>query len=137
VRDAPSTEDVRRAFRLKVDRTQRHSDGTLSLDGVRFEVPSRYRHLDRLTVRYARWDLSHVDLWDDSLGIVLATIYPVDREANANGFRRPLVAVSDAPTRSKPAGMAPLLRHYVEQYRQTGLPPAYIPKDDGSEEETP
>jgi transposase InsO family protein len=137
VRDAPSTEDVRRAFRLKVDRTQRHSDGTLSLDGVRFEVPSCYRHLDRLTVRYARWDLSHVDLWDDSLGIVLATIYPVDREANANGFRRPLVPVSDAPTPSKPAGMAPLLRHYVDHFRQTGLPPAYIPKDDGSDEETP
>jgi len=137
VRDGPSADEVRRAFRLKVDRTQRHSDGTLSLDGVRFEVPSCYRHLDRLTVRYARWDLSHVDLWDDSLGIVLATIYPVDRVANASGFRRPLGPVTVAPTPHKPAGMAPLLRHYVEQYRQTGLPPAYIPKDDLSDPETP
>lgn len=137
VRDGPSADDVRRAFRLKVDRTQRRSDGTLSLEGVRFEVPSCYRHLDRLTVRYARWDLSHVDLWDDSLGIVLATILPVDREANASGFRRPLGPVTQAPTPSKPAGMAPLLRRYVEQYRQTGLPPAYIPKDDLDEQELP
>jgi transposase InsO family protein len=129
-RNAPSANDVRRAFRLKVDRTQRHSDGTLSLEGVRFEVPSCYRHLDRLTVRYARWDLSHVDLWDDSLGVVLAPIYPVDREANADGFRRKLRPVTDAPISPKPAAMAPLLRHYVEQHRQTGLPPAYIPKDD-------
>jgi hypothetical protein len=137
VRDSPSADDVRRAFRLKVERAQRHSDGTLSLEGVRFEVPSCYRHLDRLTVRYARWDLSYVDLWDDSLGIVLATIYPVDREANANGFRRPLAPVTGAPTPPKPAGMAPLLRHYVDEYRQSGLPPAYIPKDDLSDPESP
>jgi putative transposase len=130
VREAPSTDEVRRAFRLKVDRKQRRSDGTISVGGVRFEVPSCYRHIERLTVRYARWDLSSVDLWDDSIGVVLATIYPVDREANASGFRRPLAAVTEHPTPPKSTGVAPLLRHYIEQYRQTGLPPAYIPKDD-------
>lgn len=130
VRDAPSTEELRRAFRLKVERKQRHSDGTVSIASVRFEVPSQYRHLDRLTLRYARWDLSSADLWDDSLGLVLATIYPVDREANASGFRRPLAPVCSTPLAPRPSGMAPLLRHYVEQHRQTGLPPAYLPKDD-------
>lgn len=130
VRDAPSTEELRRAFRLKVERKQRHSDGTVSIAAVRFEVPSQYRHLDRLTLRYARWDLSSADLWDDSLGLVLATIYPVDREANASGFRRPLAPVCSTPLTPRPSGMAPLLRHYVEQHRQTGLPPAYLPKDD-------
>jgi putative transposase len=129
VRDAPSSEEVRRAFRLKVDRTQRASDGTIRVDGVRFEVPSFYRHFDKLTVRYARWDLSSVDLWDDSLGVVLATIYPVNREANADGFRRLLAPVQSTPA-PKPSGVAPLLRHYIEQHRQTGLPPAYLPKDD-------
>jgi putative transposase len=135
VREAPSTEELRRAFRLKVDRKQRHSDGTVSIAAVRFEVPSQYRHLDRLTVRYARWDLSSADLWDDSLGLVLATIYPVDREANASGFRRPLTPTSAAPMPPKPSGMAPLLRRYVDQHRQTGLPPAYLPKDDLSDSE--
>jgi putative transposase len=107
----------------------------VSIAGVRFEVPTQYRHLDRLTVRFARWDLSSADLWDDSLGLVLATVYPVDREANANGFRRPLVPTSSTPVPPKPSGMAPLLRHYVDQHRQTGLPPAYLPKDDLSHSE--
>lgn len=135
VREPPTADELRRAFRLKVDRKQRVTDGTLSIGGIRFEVPSCYRHLDRLTVRYARWDLSNADLWDDSLGVVLATIYPVDREANANGFRRPLAPVSNAPTPTKSSGMAPLLRRYMEQHRQTGLPSAYLPKDDLSDSE--
>jgi putative transposase len=130
VRDAPSTEELRRAFRLKVDRKQRHSDGTISLGAIRFEVPNAYRHLDRLTVRYARWDLSRADLWDDSLGVVLATLYPVDREKNASGFRRPLDPTTSAPQPPRPSGVAPLLRRYIDDQRQSGLPPAYLPKDD-------
>lgn len=98
MRDAPSTEELRRAFRLKVDRKQRHSDGTISIGAIRFEVPNAYRHLDKLTVRYARWDLSSADLWDDSLGVVLATLYPVDREKNASG------RWSTAPTSALGAG---------------------------------
>ena len=37
-------------------RSQRRSDGTNSVDGVRFEIPARYRHFREVTVRYARWD---------------------------------------------------------------------------------
>jgi len=39
-------------------RKQRRSDGTASLDGQRFEIPSRYRRLDEIHLRYARWDLT-------------------------------------------------------------------------------
>jgi transposase InsO family protein len=130
VREAPTTEALRCAFRLKVARKQRSSDGTISVASKRFEVPSCYRHLEHLCIRYARWDLSSVDLWDDALGVVLATLHPVNREANADGFRRPLDPVTTAPTPPKPTGMAPLLRSYVEQQRHTGMPPAYLPKDD-------
>ena len=137
VREAPTAEALRRAFRLKVSRKQRASDGTISVAGKRFEVPSCYRHLQQLCIRYARWDLSSVDLWDDALGVVLCTLYPVNREANADGFRRPLVPITTAPTPPKPSGMAPLLRRYIEQHRQTGLPPAYLPKDDLDDPEKP
>jgi hypothetical protein len=136
VRDAPTTEELRSAFRLKETRTQRPSDGTISVQGVRFEVPSRYRHLRRLVVRYARWDLSTVDLWDDSLGIVLARLFPANREANSTGHRRPLAPVTSSPTPTPSHnGMAPLLRGYMDKQRGTGLPPAYLPKDDIEESE--
>jgi transposase InsO family protein len=39
-REAPDSETLRRAFRRAVTRTQRKSDGTVSLEGVRFELPS-------------------------------------------------------------------------------------------------
>jgi putative transposase len=137
-RPCPSTDALRRAFRVKEERTQRRSDGTVSIGGVRFEVPSRLRHLGRLTVRYARWDLSSADVVDARDGSrVIATIHPLDKQGNADGQRRSLgPATTTAPP--KPVGMAPLLRKLVERYRDTGLPPAYVPKDDvaaGDDEE--
>src|SRR5271166_2518796 len=41
LRPSPSSDALREAFRLQVQRRQRHSDGTISLEGVRFEVPAR------------------------------------------------------------------------------------------------
>jgi hypothetical protein len=32
------------------------------MDGKRFEIPARYRTLPEVTLRYARWDLSQIDL---------------------------------------------------------------------------
>ena len=63
-RECPGSDDLRAAFRIEVKRKQRRSDGTVSLDGQRFEIPSRYRHLSEVSLRYARWDLSCVDLID-------------------------------------------------------------------------
>ena len=42
-------EQLQLAFTAEVGRTQRRSDGTLSLEGVRFEVPSRYGHFQRVS----------------------------------------------------------------------------------------
>lgn len=130
VRESPTSEQIRCAFRLKVERRQRHSDGTLTVEGRRFEIPSAYRHFDRVMVRYARWDLSTVDLWDDRLGVVLATLYPLDRAANASGFRKPLGPLTSAPAQPPSSGVAPLLQRLIDQQRQTGLPPGYLPKQD-------
>jgi hypothetical protein len=97
-RPSPSSDELRRAFRAEISRTQRRSDGTLSLEGRRFEVPSRYRQLTQLRVRYARWDLRHVDLVDPHTGTLLATLSPLDKHANAHGRRRRLdPPVSPAP----------------------------------------
>ncbi len=40
-RESPTSNQLRQAFRAEVTRTQRKSDGTLSLEGRRFEIPSR------------------------------------------------------------------------------------------------
>ena len=57
-RESPNSDALRRAFRTELSRIQRRSDGTVTVDGIRFEVPSAYRTLLLLRVRVARWDLS-------------------------------------------------------------------------------
>jgi len=128
-RPSPSSEELRRAFRAEVDRTQRRSDGTVSLEGQRFEVPARYRHLTRLRVRYARWDLSAVDLVDPHTQVILGALYPLDKAANADGRRRRLAPVAPARLEIPPSTptIAPLLRKLMADYAATGLPPAYLP----------
>jgi putative transposase len=133
-RACPSAQALCAAFRVEVVRRQRRADGTFSLDGTRFEIPGRFRHLANVHVRYARWDLRRVDLVDPQDGSVLCAVQPLDKAANASGVRRrltPSVTV-DAPT--TPAGMAPLLRELLADYAATGLPPAYLPVN---EEEKP
>lgn len=142
-RPSPTTAELRRAFRAETSRTQRRSDGTISLAGRRFEVPSRYRHFERLRLRYARWDLRSVDLLDPNTDVILCPLYPLDKLANADGRRRPVepLAAEDSVDEAvtPQSGMAPLLRKMLEDYAATGLPPAYLPQsidDDQDQEET-
>ena len=131
-RPSPSSDDLQLAFTAQLARTQRRSDGTLSVAGVRYELPSRYRHLSRVHVRFASWDLTRVHLADPRSGQVLERIYPQDKNRNADGLRRskaPLVAA--LPTAAEPSdGVAPLLRQLIAQYAATGLPPAYLTKNE-------
>lgn len=129
-RPSPSSEELRRAFRMEISRTQRQSDGTVTVEGVRFEVPSAYRALVHVRLRIARWDLSCVELIDPRSGVHLATLLPLDKEKNADRVRRVLPeAVSPKAPSGKPPGMAPLLRALMADYAATGLPPAYLPKN--------
>jgi hypothetical protein len=115
------------AFTTEVRRSQRRSDGTLTLDGVRFEVPSRFGHLSEVWLRYASWDLSRVYLADPKTGAILGRIYPVDKTKNAEGRRAPRDDAPVAQAPLAPSGMAPLLQKIIHQYATTGLPPAYLP----------
>jgi hypothetical protein len=56
------------------------------LEGRRFEVADRYRHLSRIEIRYAGWDLSHVYLVDEHTGMILGRLYPQDKGANARAY---------------------------------------------------
>jgi len=133
LRPSPSSDALRLAFRREVTRRQRQSDGTISLEGVRFEIPSRYRHLRDVVVRYPRWDLSLVDLVDPREGTILARLFPLDRAANADGRRALLEPrpeqISGSESPRSPAELPPLLRQILAEYSATGLPPAYLPKN--------
>ncbi len=131
-RSCPSSDELRRAFRMEVSRKQRRSDGTITVAGVRYEIPSAYRTLVRPTVRVARWDLSSLDLVDPRRGIHLTTLFPIDKERNADRRRRAVVelsATAESEVTPAHAGVAPLMRQYMADYAATGLPPAYIPRD--------
>ena len=115
---------------------QRRADGTCSLLGTRFEVPSRFRHLHRLSLRYARVDLRSIDLLDPHTEQPVAVLYPLDKQRNAERGRRALEPVNDADpvdalsaTSSTHTGIAPLLDQLMAEYAATGLPPAYLPFD--------
>lgn len=127
-RPSPSSEHLRQVFRMSAQRTVRRSDGTISLENRRFEIPSRYRHLQQATVRYARWDLRLVDLVDPRTGAILSRLYPQDKLRNADGLRRRIEPLTTVPTQPTKDEIAPLLKKLMAAYAATGLPPAYVPK---------
>lgn len=133
-RPSPSSMELRRAFRMEIGRKQRRSDGTVTVEGIRFEVPSAYGALVNLRLRVARWDLSSVDLVDPRTGAHLATLFPLDKAKNADRRRRVLVPERPASPQPKPPGIAPLLRSLMADHAATGMPPAYLPKDESPAE---
>lgn len=129
-RECPGPDQLRLAFTASASRVQRRGDGTFSLKGIRFEVPARFRHVRKLPLRYAAWDMGHVWLMDPNTDTVLAQVFPVDKVKNAEGIRRPLNTEPPEQDPPKPSGIAPLLKKLMADYAATGLPPAYIPKEE-------
>lgn len=138
LRNAPTeTSELTLAFRRDENRRQRRSDGTISLQGKRFEIPSSFRSLVKVTVRFAEWDLRQVHLIDPRTQACLAPLYPLDRLKNASGLRRamgPVTAAASAPMPSDE--LPPLLKKLMAEYAASGLPPAYIVQSDLPKDET-
>ncbi|MGH8219073.1 MAG: hypothetical protein ACREUT_10995 [Steroidobacteraceae bacterium] len=141
LRPSPDSAALRAAFTRSERRTQRASDGTVMIGAQRFEVPNRYRHLRELIVRYASWDLSMVHLVDERSGQLLCRLYPQDKTRNANAVRAPLEPLAASrpgsmplpttpATPPQPGEIAPLLAKLMRERAATGLPPAYLPKDE-------
>lgn len=129
-RPAPCGEEIRRAFTTRESRVQRKSDGTVQIKGIRFEIPSRFRQIKRLYVRYQTWDLARAWLVDARTDEVISNIYPLDKVKNSDGRRRALEPIGE-PVNPVEAGgdpTPPLLRKLMSDYAADGLPPAYIPK---------
>ena len=126
-RACPLMAELKSAFRITERRRQRRSDGTISVQRVRFEVPDAWRHVPELRIRYARWDLSEVELVDER-GTGLTLLRPLDKAANAG---RPRRRRGPAPAEHTPSdGASPLMAKLLREFATTGLPPAYLPLDE-------
>ena len=136
MRPCPDSAALKLAFTRSDRRMLRKSDGTIVIEGRRFEVPNRYRHLPSLEVRFASWDLSQVHLVDDHTSAVLCRLFPQDKANNASGLRRALEPIATAPVAVRQAvGLPPLLARLMRARAATGLAPAYLVKDDEEGEE--
>ena len=123
-RQCPASEVLKRSFCRQEKRKQRRSDGTISVSGKRFEIPSPYHDMDQITIRYAQWDFSSIGMVDPKTDKVITQLYPWDKSKNASGLRRSLGSCTTDNQAS--AEQPPLLKELISQQSETGLPPAYI-----------
>ncbi|MBF0442189.1 MAG: DDE-type integrase/transposase/recombinase [Oligoflexales bacterium] len=122
-------EELRKAFTIETNRILRRTDCTISIDSRRYEIPGSYKHLKRIFIRYAEWDLSNVFMVNQQSGEIITQIFPLDLERNSDGKRRAIQPLNESfkfPDRS--VGIAPLLKQYISDYTVSGLPMSYIPK---------
>ena len=142
-RPSPGSESLRSAFALRVTRSQRQTDGTVTLDGVRFEIPQCYRHMDGLKLSYARWDLSWAEILCPETNAILARIRPVPLEGNARGIRRDAARADSIANTKEMANLTsaddsgsdlpPLLARCLEEYARHFPHAGYLPIDQKSE----
>lgn len=133
-RPAPAPSVLKEAFRRHVFRRVRRSDATLTVEGVRCDVPSAYRHLDRVRVAYARWDLGFMHLVDPKTGKSLARIFPTDKSRHASGERRLIDPSAPQGEHFRGSGdLPPFMKRLVEEYAASGLPPAYLSREQKDE----
>jgi hypothetical protein len=120
------------AFTRRVKRKPRRSDATVVVDGIRYELPFRFAHLQSVILRAPGWDKSRMILVDPDTDAPLARLLPQDKTKNASGKRRRIQSdektAQPIPSSGRP--LPALLRKWIADYAATGLPPAYIPKEE-------
>jgi len=129
-RPSPDAQTLYLAFTRQLIRTPRRSDATVVVDGIRYELPSRFAHLRTVTLRSPGWDKSRMTLVDPKTGGPLVRLLPQDKTKNASGLRRTIdsPATNNADLKNKP--LPALLQKWLADYAATGLPPAYLPKEE-------
>jgi hypothetical protein len=134
---------------MEIRRTLRKQDSTITLDGVRFQIPQQYSHIDSILLRYSRWDLGEAEILCPDTHKSLCLIYPLNKLENSNALRKNTESkveqknsssfeeengeFLDLNTHQIPPLLAHLLRQHALQYPLSG----YIPlskKEDNSDE---
>jgi len=136
-RPTPERDFMRLAFTRRIKRTPRRSDATVVVNGIRYELPVRFGHLRSVILRAPGWDKSRMTLVDPATDACLARLLPQDKVKNASGIRRVINRQShEVPdVRSTDEPLPALLRKWLADYAATGLPPAYLPKEEITHEQ--
>ena len=130
-RISPGQGELKLFFCREEGRTQRKNDGTISVDSKRFEIPDRYRHIRRVWIRFAGWDLSSIHLVDKKRGQILCSIFPTDKYRNAEQGRKPRNPETKHAIIETPRDeVAPLLGKYMQEFKEKGLPFPYLTQDE-------
>lgn len=131
-RPVPDSDALRLAFTRRITRRPRRSDATVVVDGIRYELPFRFAHMPSVILRAPGWDKSQMVLVDPDTDAPLARLLPQDKTKNASGKRRLIQPDGNtaAPVPSTDRPLPALLRKWMADYAATGLPPAYIPKEE-------
>lgn len=131
-RPIPDRDALRLAFTRRITRRPRQSDATVVVDGIRYELPFRFAHMPSVIMRAPGWDKSQMVLVDPDTDAPLARLLPQDKTKNASGKRRLIQPNGNtaAPVPSTERPLPALLRKWMADYAATGLPPAYIPKEE-------
>ena len=138
LRQSPAFNELKNCFRMRTSRRVRKTDGTVTLDGIRFQLPRCYAHLDEVLLRYARWDLGEAEILCPDTLKPLSVIRPLDRLTNSLAIRAedpdkiskliPEIIVDSEEvlslsTDTLPPLLARCLQKHAEQNRLSG----YIP----------
>ena len=131
-RPTPDSDFMRLAFTRRISRTPRRSDATVVVDGIRYELPARFSHLRKVILRAPSWDKRRMTLVDPDTDAPLVHLLPQDKVKNASSMRRAIKLDNTAePVVHSPDDPLPaLLRKWIADYAATGLPPAYLPKEE-------
>ena len=129
-RKTPDSESLRLAFTRRLIRKQRHGDGTVTVGGIRYEVPSRFLHMQSVILRSPGWDKSHMVLVDPNTDAQLARLLPQDKTRNASAERRFICDATAPPVSPEHTPIPALLQKWMADYAATGLPPAYLTKEE-------
>ena len=128
-RPVPDSRLLQLAFTRRIRRTPRRSDATVVVDGIRYELPVRFAHLPSVILRAPGWDKSHMTLVDPNTDASLVRLLPQDKVKNASGMRR-AINPENPIVKSNHDPLPALLRKWLADYAATGLPPAYLPKEE-------
>lgn len=131
-RKIPDSETLQLAFTRRITRKPRRSDATVTVEGIRYELPVRFAHLESVILRASSWDKSQMILVDAKTDAPLARILPQDKTANASGRRRVISSTSPSSDSVEAQEQPALLKKWMADYAASGLPPAYLPKEENS-----